>query len=1081
MTLESKHLLIAATAVVLSAAGLARARTTVPAGRLAARTGKTKPPTKAAKRPAPAKIDWSKSGTYMSGKWKYAYEVTHNRKGKLLGRWGSLYYDGKGLTAASVNDYLKSPWGTLYWVGVPQMPNGLHGWMPWRSERGSRAGAPVPHPSLNLLNAKATERMRMLKKNVDDFAVVLRYHGPGKVAFSTLMLSVKPPQGQALAAQITKTQAAAVISHIRSDGFLGAAGNIGNKKIAYPKGPAYTMTVTGHGVLYEDLGWGAKMLQRLDALRRVFRNGSNAAMALDKFLRHFELRRVKWAGKDIKVLRLQRSGNWSYELLLARASSRSRRNVGLVTFNGVDFVAAREGDYLWTPWGKLIFWRGRYKLGWLPAHWTSPQPKGNEVESPDAATSRLVKTRYATMRAGVKKLTVDIRYHGKGGSASKENGDGPYRWLALVTPSASRPSRSFPDGQFANITESRAEKIIDHLALEGFLAEALDVADKAPKGPVYTLTVSIDQAKRRRRLYQVLGWDLKMLDRLDALRKVLGTDGGTAKAMDKLLAALEPQRKKWQARTQRDVKRRQVCMAALRKMRKDFAALAAKYPKELAHLGPGTIDEKKLLLCLPVKNLPKPTQPARRATPADRMRSVPRRLRPDEFGLFVQFTVPMPIVDFPSPRPMTQWLYSKVGFSWWWMWPNRSFSTKAQQDLMKMLNQALVPLDELENAMVAGELAKRGKGAYVLRGRPGVKLTLRLAPKNAAASPTIDLYATNETKKVVALCPPFPQIIGNGRRWHYHGDRRLSLLLIRAFGSGNDPFIYIKPGQTAKVSAVVAAGLSPGKHTVRVAARHARDSWLDMRPTYHDGRPITRKVKNAWTGVLVSGELAVDVPAPATQPGKTKPSTRAVQRAKELKANVEKFMISGQYFGPQDKEIAQLVFSVQPIAMIGNWRGPGPMPRLARISKAQGVKIINHLLRSGWLDLSTNVHGVRWSQGLAGPTYTLYVTGPEKVALRRNIGWGLGMLACLDALRKVLDGEAAKAMDKVLKALKPQRKKWQARTQRDVKRRRVCLAALREIRKGFAAIARKYPKGLAHLGPGDPRRENACFLEGSAR
>ena len=60
-----------------------------------------------------------------------------------------------------------------------------------------------------------------------------------------------------------------------------------------------------------------------------------------------------------------------------------------------------------------------------------------------------------------------------------------------------------------------------------------------------------------------------------------------------------------------------------------------------------------------------------------------------------------------------------------------------------------------------------------------------------------------------------------------------------------------------------------------------------------------------------------------------------------------------------------------------------------------------------------------------GPTYSLIVNGPPQLLLYEPLGWDLKMLGHLDALRKVLDGDTAKAMDKVLKALEPQRKKWQ--------------------------------------------------------
>lgn len=465
-------------------------------------------------------------------------------------------------------------------------------------------------------------------------------------------------------------------------------------------------------------------------------------------------------------------------------------------------------------------------------------------------------------------------------------------------------------------------------------------------------------------------------------------------------------------KTARDARVQQVCMAALRKMQKDFAALAAKHPKVLGHLGPGTIDEKKLLLRFPVKNLPKTTQPAQRATPAGRMRTVLRRLRPDELGLFVQFTVPTPIVEFPTQRPMARWLYSNVGLSWWWMWPNRYFSPKAQQGFLNMLSQALVPLNELENTMVAADLAKRQKGSYVLRGRPGVKLTIRLSPTREAAGTVVDLYATNETKGVLGLYPPFTQIIGDGKPWHYGGPGCLSMLT-HAFGRDRDPFIYIKPGQTAKVSAVVVAGLSAGRHTVRVAAGHLCDYWIDVRPTFHDGPPITRKVPGAWTGVLVSGELAIDIPTPAAA------KKKAAERAKLLKKTGTVYLVLQYHVGYIGaRPSLHLATTNYKIELVGGI--------LASLTPKEASNIIDHLAKEGFLGQAENVVGKDIAPP-QGPAYTLTLMGAGQTKLYQVLGWDLKMLGRLEGLRKVLakDSAAGKAMDKLLAALEPQRKKWE--------------------------------------------------------
>ncbi|MHC4983272.1 MAG: hypothetical protein ACYTF6_08915, partial [Planctomycetota bacterium] len=94
----------------------------------------------------------------------------------------------------------------------------------------------------------------------------------------------------------------------------------------------------------------------------------------------------------------------------------------------------------------------------------------------------------------------------------------------------------------ARISEAQARKIIDHLGAEGFLASAkfYDMAAPEYKGPTYTLRVAYGKG-----FYEEdLGWGLAMLNRLDGLRAAI--DGDAAKAMDKLLAQLERQRKEWE-------------------------------------------------------------------------------------------------------------------------------------------------------------------------------------------------------------------------------------------------------------------------------------------------------------------------------------------------------------------------------------------------------------------------------------------------------------------------------------------------------------------------------------------------------
>ena len=74
-------------------------------------------------------IDPNQSGTYQSGKWEYRFEV-RARGTKAEGRFGLLFHDSRELPEPkAVNSAIQTPWGILYWVGMPKPLWGSHGWM----------------------------------------------------------------------------------------------------------------------------------------------------------------------------------------------------------------------------------------------------------------------------------------------------------------------------------------------------------------------------------------------------------------------------------------------------------------------------------------------------------------------------------------------------------------------------------------------------------------------------------------------------------------------------------------------------------------------------------------------------------------------------------------------------------------------------------------------------------------------------------------------------------------------------------------------------------------------------------------
>ena len=162
------------------------------------------------------------------------------------------------------------------------------------------------------------------------------------------------------------------------------------------------------------------------------------------------------------------------------------------------------------------------------------------IAAPTTQPSAKVAARAGQLKAGVKSLSFTLSYRG--------DQDKPYYRLMLsVQPVVRFKVNSFD--LYAQITEQQATKIIDHLMTEGYLDRALDLnrdeSPALPPEPYYTMTVHSDGPPRPFGFQEWLGFDLKMLKRLDGVRAVL--DGDAAKQMDFLLGRLSGHRRQWEA------------------------------------------------------------------------------------------------------------------------------------------------------------------------------------------------------------------------------------------------------------------------------------------------------------------------------------------------------------------------------------------------------------------------------------------------------------------------------------------------------------------------------------------------------
>lgn len=162
--------------------------------------------------------------------------------------------------------------------------------------------------------------------------------------------------------------------------------------------------------------------------------------------------------------------------------------------------------------------------------------------------------------------------------------------------------------------------------------------------------------------------------------------------------------------------------------------------------------------------------------------------------------------------------------------------------------------------------------------------------------------------------------------------------------------------------------------------------------------------------------------APGAAPVAKKDAKLAPQRVKLLKANLDSFALHLSYLAGKKEQSAA--------ASLSTWKGPGPAPKGhpaggVRISKAQAAAIIDHLDKNGLLSRLLDPRTLALMD-MHIPTPHLHV---QVIAGKHSFQNWLPIdpkaVELVEALGKLLDGNAGKAMDKVLKALEPQRKKWQ--------------------------------------------------------
>lgn len=145
-------------------------------------------------------------------------------------------------------------------------------------------------------------------------------------------------------------------------------------------------------------------------------------------------------------------------------------------------------------------------------------------------------------------------------------------------------------------------------------------------------------------------------------------------------------------------------------------------------------------------------------------------------------------------------------------------------------------------------------------------------------------------------------------------------------------------------------------------------------------------------------------------------------RAEKLKAGLKTFTLSLEYSGEQSKPYYQLLLSVPPLPLR---RSENPFFQMVWINETQAAAIIDYLTGEGFLLKAQEGPFKRTPEP---PYYALVVQvagADQPLRYGLVLGWDLQMIRRLDGLRKVLEGDAARAMDLLLGRLAGHRAEWE--------------------------------------------------------
>ena len=301
--------------------------------------------------------DAGRAGTFRSGKWEYRHTVS-GTAGAAQGRAGLLLYDGKAVEPGDLYDYVKTPWGEMFWWGAQRDGSAFAGWLLLTPPGGKRGDRISPDGSTDAADAVDIARSGTYASGRWRFEVEIESKGTAAETTQGKLFWMDKPVKASAARDYVKTP-------------WGVMYFWGDKP-------------DRHGLH----GWLPKVPAGLPG-----QLVNPAAGAVEKV--------------DPDKSGTYTLGNWRYALAVRGLGTRSEARDGALIYSGRTLRGARTGDFVKTPWGTFWWWGARSAAwgneGWLPLQ-PNAEP-GRELD-PAAEAARIDLARSGSYQAGGWKLVL---------------------------------------------------------------------------------------------------------------------------------------------------------------------------------------------------------------------------------------------------------------------------------------------------------------------------------------------------------------------------------------------------------------------------------------------------------------------------------------------------------------------------------------------------------------------------------------------------------------------------------------------------------------------------------------------------